>query len=391
MAGPSNANREMEESFARFSIEDEEQEELSYVEESEVECEIDTRWCLVGKFLTDSSIDFQAMQHKMASLWRPGKGMYVKQLEPNRFLFQFYHELDIKRVSEGSPWTFGRFHLVFERLKEGMDPRTMAINNLEIWVQLHGIGTAFMSQRVVTDIGNHIGNFVEADANNFVGVWRDHFRVRVSIPLDVPLKRRMKLRKSATEWCWVTFKYEAIPTFCFICGLIGHSDKFCSKLFDSQGELIEKPYGSWMRADPKRRSYTMGSKWLRPGGAIPVNKSGEEEADKSNAVKVAPANRDNAESGIGVENRSQIIVLTDSVNQGVRDGIHGKSHQLAIFPREKSAESLKRRRTAQDEKSPEVNMISSPHVEEMEGVTNTEQNQKNLLLAGTALQSRQSL
>lgn len=136
------------------------------------------------------------MQHKMASLWRPGKGMYVKQLDSNRFLFQFYHEIDIKRVCDESPWTFGRFHLVFERLKIGIDLRTMDINNLEIWVQLHGMGMGFMSQRVVTDIGNHIGKFVESDVNNFVGVLRDHFRVRVSIPLDVPLKRRMKLRNN---------------------------------------------------------------------------------------------------------------------------------------------------------------------------------------------------
>lgn len=48
-------------------------------------------------------------------------------------------------------------------------------------VQLHGLGAGFMSQRVVADIGNYIGKFVESDANNFVGVWRDHFRVRVSI------------------------------------------------------------------------------------------------------------------------------------------------------------------------------------------------------------------
>lgn len=145
MAGQRNALLEMEESFARFSIEDEERGGLSYMEDSTELNEIDTRWCLVGKFLTDSNIDFQAVQHKMASLWRPGKGMYVKQLDSNRFLFQFYHEIDIKRVCDGSPWTFGRFHLVFERLTSDADPRTMAINNLEIWVQLHGLGSGFMS------------------------------------------------------------------------------------------------------------------------------------------------------------------------------------------------------------------------------------------------------
>ncbi|KAL8136157.1 hypothetical protein AgCh_010670 [Apium graveolens] len=67
------ASREMKESFARFSLDDEEQEELNYAEDSKVLSEIDMRWCLVGKFLTNSSIDFQAMQHKLALLWRPGK------------------------------------------------------------------------------------------------------------------------------------------------------------------------------------------------------------------------------------------------------------------------------------------------------------------------------
>ncbi|XP_074323213.1 uncharacterized protein LOC141660153 [Apium graveolens] len=130
----------------------------------------------------------------MASLWKPGRGVYVKALKSNRFIFQFYHEMDIKRVIEGSPWTFGRFQLVFTRMKDGDDPRSLAINNLDLWVQLHGMSPGFMSQRVVQDIGNYIGKSVESDNNNFVGVWREYLRVRVSIPLDKPLKRRTKLR-----------------------------------------------------------------------------------------------------------------------------------------------------------------------------------------------------
>lgn len=236
----------MMDEFAMITIEDEELGRITYAENEEGLGEIDTKFCPVGRFLTESTINFQAMQHKMASLWRPGKGMYVKQLEANRFNFQFYHELDITRVCKGSPWSFGRFHLVFERMKEGDNPRTMMINNLEIWVQLHGMGSGFISQRVVTDVGNYIGKFVESDANNFMDVWREFLRVRVAIPLDKPLKRRMKLKKSDSNWCWVNFKYEGILTFCFICGLVGHSDKFCERLFDMPEDKMEKPFGTWM-------------------------------------------------------------------------------------------------------------------------------------------------
>lgn len=48
MAAFRNESREMEESFAKFSIEDEEQEELVYGEEASVLSEIYTRWCLWG-------------------------------------------------------------------------------------------------------------------------------------------------------------------------------------------------------------------------------------------------------------------------------------------------------------------------------------------------------
>lgn len=153
----------------------------------------------MGRFLTDSLVDFQAIQHKMASLWKPERGMYVKQLDSYRFIFQFYHEIDIKRVIDGSPWIFGCFHLVFDRLKKDVNPRTMSINRLDMWVQLHDLSVGFMSQRVVKDVENYVGSFIESDPNNFVGVWREFLRVRVSIPLDIPVKRRMKLKKNDTD------------------------------------------------------------------------------------------------------------------------------------------------------------------------------------------------
>lgn len=52
---------EMEERFVMIRLEDEEERGLMYEEDQETLDEIDTQWCLVGRFLTESSIDFQAM------------------------------------------------------------------------------------------------------------------------------------------------------------------------------------------------------------------------------------------------------------------------------------------------------------------------------------------
>ena len=84
--------------------------------------------------------------------------------------------------------------------------------------------------------------------------------------------------------------HKHVPTLCFICGLIGHSDNFCAKLFDGQGENIERPYGSWMRDDPKSRSYTMGNKWLRSNGATLMTSLGNKKCNMATSANLATVN-----------------------------------------------------------------------------------------------------
>ncbi|XP_062094288.1 uncharacterized protein LOC133800347 [Humulus lupulus] len=258
--------------YSNIQLEEEEEEiGLVYGNALATETTLDDRFCLVGKFLTTRSIDFDAMQHMIASLWQPGRGMFAKELDSNRYLFQFYHELDIQRVIDRSPWMFNNSLLVMARLKQGEDPKLVPLNRIDIWVQLHDLRPGFFSQRVVKDAGNVIGTFMESDPKNFDGMWRSYLRVRVSIVVDKPLQRRMKMRMEGGELFWVNFKYEHIPTFCFICGLLGHSERFCPKLFDIPAEQEVKPYGAWMRALPRRRNHQIDTKWLRPfmGGSAP--------------------------------------------------------------------------------------------------------------------------
>lgn len=189
----------------------------------------------------------------------------MKELDTNLYMFQFYHELDVKCVMEGCPWSFNRRALVMARLKEGDNPRSVVLNSMELWVQVHDLKVGFMTAKILQGIRNYIGQFIASCPNNFVGVWREYMRIRFSINLNSPLKRRMKIKMAGDSWFWVNFKYENVPTFCFICGIIGHSEKFCSKLFDVPEAEITKPYGSWMRAPFRNQFKPIGAKWLRTG------------------------------------------------------------------------------------------------------------------------------
>uniref|UniRef100_A0A803PUD0 Reverse transcriptase domain-containing protein n=1 Tax=Cannabis sativa TaxID=3483 RepID=A0A803PUD0_CANSA len=265
MASSSVPNDSLEDQYAQLNLEEEEGGLLITGDDEEDQLDFDDRWCLVGKFLTGRIIDFDAMRHMMASLWQPGKGVYIKELDTNRYIFQFYHELDVQTVVDGSPWTFNRIPLVFHRLKKGDDPRSVHLHKLDMWVQIHDLRSGFMMDKVVRSAGAYVGAFVKSDPRNFNGIWRDFLRVRSTIDIEKPLKRRMKLSKENGEWIWANFKYEHLPTFCFICGVIGHSERACLKRFEKPIDEIVKPYGIGMRAVMKKKNYLIGAQWLRTG------------------------------------------------------------------------------------------------------------------------------
>lgn len=70
---------------------------------------------------------------------------------------------------EESPWTFNQNQLIFHHLKHGEDPRAVHLYKLDLWVQIYDLKIGFMSDRVVKDIANYIGELVETDPKNLIG------------------------------------------------------------------------------------------------------------------------------------------------------------------------------------------------------------------------------
>ncbi|KAM6592919.1 hypothetical protein CsatA_000622 [Cannabis sativa] len=413
----------LSEDYAGFTIDDEDEEGLLFEAGEDGLAEIDDRWLLVGRFLTNRSIDFQAMQNKIATLWQPGRGLYVKELDPNLFLFQFYHEVDIERVIEGSPWTFDRAPLIMERVSHGVNPITIPLNKIELWVQLHNLSIGFMSEKVIRGVGNYIGTFIKSDPNNFSRVWRDYLRIRVKIPLEKPLKKKKKLEMQGGLVCHVTFKYEDLPTFCFICGVLGHTKKFCERLFDTPKEMIKKNYDLELKAAPRRRNYADGSRWLRSGLATKNSGwQGESSVNPRRSPVVAPMTAGGLNDQLMVErNQGENFVGFGQKKNNQEIGNQNKSHTSGeAFLREKNVEDdvgnsndgllffdSKRRRIIEGQVSgpngrtegdvglanvgSKMHVITEEEVVICEDIMVEEGVTKNLIGAGSGIQARQEL
>jgi len=168
----------------------------------------------------------------------------------------------VKRVLVGGPWSFEQNLLILSKIQPDIPPIAMPLDTAEFWVQLHDLPLGFFSERAAKAIGNFIGEYVCIDEAAFHGWWKSFIRIRVRININTPLVSQMRVRKNGGDWSWINFRYERLPTFCFTCGLIGHSENYCPKPFDDPNLPSLKLFGPWLRAPVRRPSPVTGNRWV---------------------------------------------------------------------------------------------------------------------------------
>ena len=84
-----------------------------------------------------------------------------------------------------------------------------------------------MSKEVGQDIGRSRGRFIEVDKRAGQADQAKFIRIRVDLPIEKPLRRGGHVVSKDGEKYWVQFRYERLPTFCYLCGKLGHDDKHC--------------------------------------------------------------------------------------------------------------------------------------------------------------------
>lgn len=159
--------------------------------------------------------------------------------------------------------------------------------------------------------------------------------MRIKIKLDVrkPLKRRKKIkRKNGTEFV-VSCKYERVGDFCFACGLVTHTERFCRRSIDVISEDGTWEWGSWLRAPTRRGAEQGGSKWLRAeddaGWAERIGR--ENNLPQSSGVKFGNQDMVVTERSIGRSNgRENSKKLILAANQAIIDNKMGPTNYMQL-------------------------------------------------------------
>ncbi|KAJ8747492.1 hypothetical protein K2173_014391 [Erythroxylum novogranatense] len=233
----------MAEDMASLSVDDDGEEEVVVIDDDIAKESGDSTLSVVGHFLTERPVNFTAMKHRLATLMKPVMGMSVREVNGELYLFQFYHKVDMDRILDMSHWSFNNQALLMEKMGDYDHPCDVPLNHLYLWVKVFGLRAGFKSESVLKWVVDVIGEFVEADPNNYVQKWCEFWRVRIKFDIRKPIKEAMKLNKGDSN--------EAM------------GKKICPLPVHANGAPVPRKFGPHLRDGNRRRQSFIGSKWLR--------------------------------------------------------------------------------------------------------------------------------
>ncbi|KAL0399532.1 UNVERIFIED_CONTAM: hypothetical protein Sradi_2296500 [Sesamum radiatum] len=130
------------------------------------------------------------------------------------------------------------------------DPVCVDLNWCDFHIHIHGLPLGKMTKEIATFIGNKLGKFKDVDSDSFGEVWGSSVRIRAAIDVTQPLKRALKVRTVLGDEHLISFTYERLPNFCYLCGCLGHLSRQCDlqfqEGFSDPGD--NPPFGNWLRA-----------------------------------------------------------------------------------------------------------------------------------------------
>ena len=213
-----------------------------------------------GKLLSNRQQNQRALKSTLRSAWKIGSDLRIVDVGNDILQFKFSSSYQMEWVEKNGPWNCDNNLLLLCRWKKGMSVANIVFSHSLFWVQVWGVPFELIMEDTARDIGNRISIFLEADKISWQADQAKYMRVRTKLPLDKPLRRGGYLMSMEGEKLWVTFKYERLPTVCYICGRLAHDDRHCMVM--ETGQATGHQYGDWIRAGG---GYKGGQNTTKPG------------------------------------------------------------------------------------------------------------------------------
>ncbi|XP_048496311.1 uncharacterized protein LOC125495591 [Beta vulgaris subsp. vulgaris] len=234
---------------SNLKITEAENQVISFDEGANEDDNHDLALSLVGRVLTVRSYNFEALKRTLNQIWAISNGALFRSIENGFFVVQFANLRDKTKVLNGRPWTFDQNLILLSEIEGELQPSNMSLTLCPFWLRIYNLPMAYRTEKHIKMIANSMGEVLEYDSDGIL--WDKSARIRVLLDVTKPLRRIQRISLKKGEPVMVEIKYERLPTFCYVCGIIGHIERDCWVHQEEEKE-IEKQWGSWLRASPRK-------------------------------------------------------------------------------------------------------------------------------------------
>ncbi|XP_066397871.1 uncharacterized protein [Miscanthus floridulus] len=134
---------------------------------------------------------------------------------------------DWRKVMDEGPWIFRGYAVLLEEYDGITKPSKIKFKNMTAWVRIYDLPTGFRTKNIGRQLGNKIGEFLKVDLDEEINGWRDFLRIKVKLDVEKSLTRIVYISLGPGKREDFRVKYEKLPKFCAVCGIMGHSDTEC--------------------------------------------------------------------------------------------------------------------------------------------------------------------
>ncbi|KAL5578462.1 hypothetical protein UlMin_020161 [Ulmus minor] len=190
--------------------------------------EANLRLCLSCKVIASKAINRELFRVQIPKILQLKHKVEIELIGPNIFVLEFKSMADRRRILTSGLWDLFKNPLVFIEIEEGTNVTDLKFDSIPMWIQIHNVPLACFNKGCTELFGKQVGSVLEVDENADGYYWGRYLRVRISVRLEKPLKRLIRLQLQAnSEPTMMLISYERLVSHCFRCGLIGHLVKFC--------------------------------------------------------------------------------------------------------------------------------------------------------------------
>lgn len=144
--------------------------------------------------------------------------------------------------------------------------KSIPLYMLAFWVQIHNLPLGFMTQVIGQNLGNFIVNFLEYDEKNNLNFLPPFICIQVLIDVGKALNKSKRIKRKEGEATKVSFKYEHLRPFCYLCELM----RYVNEIYDKHLKMVVddkiKNWGPKQRAKLRKLVDNGGSWWLHEEG-----------------------------------------------------------------------------------------------------------------------------